>query len=163
MMLLVKAIQSLVGADANFRVEGSKIIWLDSRPQPTQEQIEAKIKELEEQEKFQAKYNSCKNYIYKYYPQEKQASDIADKVYYETLLRAKGINNLEQDIVNRTTRFYNGETIEEIIADVDDEDKVAYEQLLKVAIRTKFVQDCKLELKKAIDENKEIEYPKYPL
>ena len=103
------------------------------------------------------------DYIFKYYPPVKQQSDIADKVYYETLLRAKGINNLEQDIVNRTTRFYNGETIEEVIADVDDEDKVAYEQLLKVAIRTKFVQDCKLELKKAIDENKEIEYPKYPL
>ena len=121
------------------------------------------LRKLEEQEKLQAKYNSCKNYIYHHYPQEKQASDIADKVYYETLLRAKGINNLEQDIVNRTTEFYNGKSLEEVIADVADEDKVAYEQLLKVAIRAKFVQDCKLELKKAIDENKEPEYPKYPL
>jgi len=113
---------------------------------------------------FQIDYNELlTEYIYTYYPPVKQQSDIADKVYYETLLKAKGITNLEQDIVNRTTRFYNGETIEEIIADVDDEDKVAYEQLIKVAIRTKFVQDCKLELKKAIDENKEIEYPKYPL
>ena len=121
---------------------------------------EAKIKVVLTKEE---KQKQITDYIYQYYPPVKQQSDTADKVYYETLLKSKGTTNLEADIVNRTTEFYNGKSLEEVIADVDDGNKVAYEQLIKVAIRTKFVQDCKAELKQALSEDREPNFPKYPL
>ncbi|NPA64846.1 MAG: hypothetical protein GXO16_07715 [Epsilonproteobacteria bacterium] len=102
-------------------------------------------------------------YIYNFYPQVKQASDIADKNYYEMLLKAKGATNLEADIVARAERFFGGESLESIISDVADTEKEAYEQLLKVAIRVKWVQDCKAELKAAIAEEREPNFPDYPL
>ena len=104
-----------------------------------------------------------REYIYKYYPQDKQNSDLADKLYYENILKAKNIENLEADIVKRIERFYNGESLDEIVSDVIDENKEAYLQLIKVGIRVTWVQMCKAEYKKAIEENREPNYPKYPL
>ena len=116
------------------------------------------------QEKYIADKNiELTNYIYSEYPQAKQNSDIADKVYYESLLKAKGIENLEADIVARVERYYRGESLDDILSDVADEDKSAYEQLIKVGIRVTWVQMCKNELKSAIEEQKEPEFPKYPL
>jgi len=43
---IVKAIYAIV-PKASFGTSGGKIFWNDSRPQPTEEEIQAKIKELE--------------------------------------------------------------------------------------------------------------------
>jgi len=109
------------------------------------------------------KYKEIENLIYSKYPQSKQNSDLADKLYYENLLKAKGIKNLEADIVKRVEEYYKGKNLDEVISDVADENKESYLQLIKVGIRVTWVQMCKNELKKAIEEQREPEFPKYPL
>ena len=79
-------------------------------------------------------------YIYTHYPQTKQNSDLADKLYYENLLKAAGVQNLEADIVAKVQSFYDGKSLEEVLADVDENHKEAYEQLTKVGIRVAWVQ-----------------------
>jgi hypothetical protein len=102
-------------------------------------------------------------FIYHYYPQNKQNSDLADKLYYENLLKSAGVANLESDIVARIERFFGGESIDEVVGDVSEEHKEAYVQLVKVGIRVTWVQRCKAELKAAIAENREPQFPEYPL
>jgi len=112
------------------------------------------------------KYSQTKNHIYKYYSQIKQASDQADKEYYSTLLKANGVQNLEATIASIVSKYYDGQTIDEVlntIEDLTDDTREAYLQLLKVGIRVTWVQRCKSELKKAIEENREPIYPEYPL
>ena len=157
-----RAIQQII-PNAKFLLVNDKLIWQDDRPQPTEEQIQAKIKELEAQAKIDAKYDSCKNFILQHYPTTKQQSDSADKEYFSTLLKANGAENLETDIVARVQNFFAGQTLDEVVEDVPDENKEAYLQLIKVAIRVTWVQDCKAELRKAVAENREPKYPEYPL
>ena len=103
-------------------------------------------------------------YIYLYYSQAKQNSDLADKLYYENILKANGFENLEQTIVLKVASFFEeGKSVEALVADISDEDKTAIEQLLKVGIRVTWVQRCKEELKKSIAEDREPNYPAYPL
>ena len=103
------------------------------------------------------------SYIYNHYPQTKQNSDLADKLYYENILKANGFENLEQTIVAKVVEFENGKSFDELLSDVNDANKEAISQLLKVGIRVTWVQKCKEELKKAIKEDREPNYPKYPL
>ena len=155
---------ALLIPDAKFEViNGEEFVWLDDRPMPTDEEIEAKIKELEEQEKIDAKYKECANYILEYYPQIKQASDQADKEYFSTILKAQGAENLEAEITTRIQNFFAGSTLEDVVANIADEDKEAYTQLVKVGIRVTWVQLCKSELRNAIAENREPVFPEYPL
>jgi len=124
---------------------------------------EQKLKELEAKAKIDAKYRACAKYIYTHYPQTKQNSDLADKLYYENLLKAQGVQNLEADIAARVQSFYDGKSLEGVLADVAVEHKEAYEQLVKVGIRVAWVQQCKAELKAAIAESREPNFPNYPL
>lgn len=127
------------------------------------QQIEAKIKELEAQAKIDAKYDSCKNYILQHYSTTKQQSDQADKEYFSTLLKANGAKDLETEIVLKVQDFFKGATLESLVKDVPTENKEAYIQLIKVGIRVTWVQMCKQELKKAIEEDREPNFPEYPL
>jgi len=136
---------------------------------PSKEEFEQKYIEFELQNNLNNKYNSCSSYIYKYYSSVKQQSDLADKLQYEVILKAKEDENgeliypnLEKNILDRIVRFNNGESLEDIISDITDEDKIAFEQLIKVGIRVSWVQSCKQELKLAIQENREPNYPNYP-
>ena len=125
----------------------------------SKEELEKKIKELN----VEQKYRECSKYIFKFYPDVKQKSDISDKTYFETLLKASGVQNLEADIVAKVQSFYDGKSLEEVLADVDENHKEAYEQLTKVGIRVAWVQQCKRELKAAIAEEREPNFPNYPL
>ena len=150
--------------DAIFTMKNDEIVaWDDRYTQPTKEQIEAKIKELEAQAVIDKKYADATSFIYKHYPQTKQNSDLADKLYYENVLKANGFENLEQTIVSKVIEFENGKSFDELLADVDDANKEAIAQLLKVGIRVTWVQRCKEELKKSIAEDREPNFPKYPL
>lgn len=108
------------------------------------------------------KYKELEKYIYTYYPPVKQQSDIADKNYYEIILKNGGITNLDKDIVTRTKNYFeNGRKLDDVVSDIADENKKeAYLQLIKTAIRVTWVIDCKKELKQAINEKREPEYPK---
>ena len=108
------------------------------------------------------KYKQLEKYIYTYYPPVKQQSDIADKNYYEVLLKNEGITDLDKDIITRTKNYFeNGRKLDDVVSDIADENKKeAYLQLIKTAIRVAWVIDCKKELKQAINEKREPEYPK---
>jgi hypothetical protein len=121
--------------------------------------LEDFYKELELKER----YAQCEKHILKDYPLIKQQSDISDKFYYETILRANGVADLDSDIVARIEKFYEGSSLDEVVSDVDEAVKEAYLQLIKTGIRVKWVQDCKTELIKSIEENREPNYPEYPL
>ena len=45
-MMLITAIQNLV-PNAKFELRGNKLVWNDERPQPSEEEINSKIAELE--------------------------------------------------------------------------------------------------------------------
>jgi len=109
------------------------------------------------------KYKGIEDFIYSRYPQGKQNSDLADKIYYETILKVDGIENLEADIATRVRNFFAGSSFDKVVEDVNEENKHAYSQLVKVGIRTTWVQLCKKELKTAIAENREPKYPEYTL
>lgn len=73
---------------------------------------------------------------------------------------------LKQPLHQQYQKYYDGQTIDEVlntIEDLTDDTREAYLQLLKVGIRVTWVQRCKSELKKAIEENREPIYPEYPL
>ena len=120
--------------------------------------------EVPENENLNIDYDAqITEYIYIHYPPAKQASDQADKEYFSTLLKAKGFENLESDIVARVEKFYNGKSVEEVVEDVDEKAREAYSQLVKVGIRVTWVQMCKAELRRALKEEDEPKFPKYPL
>ena len=118
-------------------------------------------------------YELATKYIYSYYPQSKQNSDLADKIYYETFLKAKGYTDIEAKLVQAVEDFYNGKTIDEIVANENDDDKEAIIQLLKVGIRVTWVQMVKNKIKELQTEilNEQIlevnyikqYFPKFPL
>jgi len=107
-------------------------------------------------------YLQIESILYLKYPQSKQSSDLADKLYFENALKAKGVKTLEKTIVTKITAFNDGKTFDEILDGVADENKEAMAQLLKVGIRISWVQACKSELKTAIAENREPVYPEFP-
>ncbi|GEM_PF-2596261 len=131
-----------------YKIVDGKIVIDESRV--AQEWQKDKLKEIE-------------RYIYRYYPQSKQNSDLADKLYYENTLKARGFENLEQTIVTKIIAFESGKNFDELLSDIADENKEAILQLVKVGIRVAWVQKCKAELKTALLENREPEYPVYPL
>jgi len=119
---------------------------------------------------IELKQKEIRNFLYSKYPQSKQSSDLADKMYFENVLKAKvdadGAKvypDLETIIVAKVIEFDNGSTLDDLLSDVVDEDKESIKQLLKVGIRVSWVQKCKSELKSALAEDREPNYPAYPL
>jgi len=100
--------------------------------------------------------------IYLNYPQEKQNSDLADKIYYETTLKAGDYAELEKDIIGRAEKILGGNTLDEVLADVADKDKDGVAQLVKAAVRVTWVVKCKEVYKKAVAEDIEPQYPAFP-
>lgn len=101
-------------------------------------------------------------YIYMHYPQDKQNSDLADKVYFENILKASGFNELEKTVVEKVINFKKGTSLNELLSDVEDANKEAIGQLIKVGIRVDWVQMCKAELRASILAKKEAKYPEFP-
>ncbi len=96
-------------------------------------------------------------YIFQYYSDIKQKSDISDKEFFETYMKIHNIDEIQfrqaiaqavQNIYNNTSDFAtelsNLQTSFPPPATANpDEWNFAIEQLLKVAIRVAFVQRCK--------------------
>ena len=90
--------------------------------------------------------------IYLYYPQAKQNSDLADKMYFETTLKASGsYSTLEALIAKAVADFYTAQAAGKPVTTASlatplakvAGDEIGIEQLIKVGIRVKWVQDCK--------------------
>jgi len=89
-------------------------------------------------------------YIERYYPEIKQRSDIADKEYYVTYLLATNNNYTSDEIYKRAGisayKIFTGQsTLEQELTLYPEEERQAWEQLIKIALRVQFVQAVKEE------------------
>ena len=83
-------------------------------------------------------------HIFKNYPAVKQASDTADKMYYETVLKAGGFENLEAAIMELLMRANSAnETLSDLVKGYDDDIAFSLSRLVKVANRVSWTQNCK--------------------
>jgi len=163
-------------AQENGKVKFVKLSVFDlPKPAKTEKRVFSKVfykysakgnliidKDRTEQKWLEDKYKQLEDYIYSYYPPVKQQSDIADKNYYEVILKDNGVTGLDKDITARTKKYFaNGRNLDDVVSDITDENtKEYYLQLIKTAIRVTWVIDCKRELKTAITEKIEPKYPK---
>ena len=140
------------------------IIWRDKKVKiPSEEQIEAKIKELEIQALKDAKSKAIENHIYKNYPRDTQAQDNGWVTNFTTKLNASVVVDLDKQIVNFTTLFLKGKKLDKILLHIDDQIKPMYEKLVKVAIKNEWTFVVIQEGKKAISENREPVYAEFPI
>jgi hypothetical protein len=93
----------------------------------------------------------------------KQGEDEKWNSYYRTLVVANGFQNIEADIVSKTLEIQSGKTLDEVLADVATKNKEGIEKLLKIAVRTSWAKKCVDEGKLAIAENREPNYPVFPI
>jgi len=135
---------------------------IDGSDIPSDDQIKAKIKELEAEALINAKYQGIETHIYTNYSEKKQSQDTKWADSYTTKLKASGVEDLELKIVNKAKAFFLGGTLEEMLEDVDDTQKPYFKKLIKVAIRTEWAELCVMEGKKAIQEDREPNYPPFP-
>lgn len=101
-------------------------------------------------------------FIYEFYPSEKQQQDEKRVSSYTTKLKAQGVENLELKVVGMITSFYQGSNLEDILSSVEDAQKPYFEKLVKVGIRTEWMEICINEGQTAIAEDREPNYPKFP-
>ena len=106
--------------------------------------------------------NRLEKHIYNNYSQKKQSQDEKFVSSYTTKLKAKGVTALEKKIVAMITSFLAGATLEDILKDVTAEQKPYYEKLIKVGVRTEWSENCIVEGKTAIAENREPVYAEFP-
>jgi len=99
--------------------------------------------------------NPIRIYIYRYYTPNMQTEDSTWKNYWTTLLKAKGAENLEADIVGRVVSLKEGKSLAEVLEDVVDELKPAYAKLVKIGARSAWAFDTIQEFLAAANENRE--------
>ena len=120
------------------------------------------IEELEAKALLNTKYQGIENHIYSFYSEKKQSQDTKWADSYTTKLKASGVEDLELKIVNKAKAFFKGDTLEKVLKDVDDTQKPYFKKLVKVAIRTEWAELCVMEGTKAIQEDREPNYPPFP-
>ena len=108
------------------------------------------------------KSKSIEKHIYTNYPAKKQSQDEKWVSSYTTKLKASGVEDLELKIVNKAKAFFKGDTLEKVLKDVADDKKPYFKKLIKVAIRTEWAELCVMEGVKAIQEDREPNYPPFP-
>ena len=106
--------------------------------------------------------NPIEDYIYKHYSDRKQSQDSKWVDYYRTELVAKGITDIDSQIVAKILEVNDGKSIDEVIKDIDDDNKEAYSKLIKVGLRTAWAKECIEEGLKAMAEDREPNYPAFP-
>jgi len=140
------------------------LVWDDENiEKPTEEQIEAKIKELEIQALIDEKSQAIEDHIYENYPQKTQAQDNGWVTNFTTKLNAMGVKDLDKQIVTFAGAFLKGKKLKDILKDIDDAIKPMYDKLVKVAIKNEWTFLVIQEGKKAVAENRKPVYPAFPI
>ena len=161
--MIPEAVQALA-PEGEFIIRDDELIWLDDIvPRPSDTDIANKEAEILANRKREKLKNELTDYIYSNYPQSKQNSDVSDKMYYETVLKASGETNIEANVMNAVLGFFSGKTLDEVLLAITTNDVESYEQLIKIGIRVTWVIRCKQELKRALAEDRDPIYPKMPL
>jgi len=94
------------------------------------------------------------NHIFSKYPAAKQASDTADKMYFETVLKADGFPKLEITIQTILRDIaLSSKTLAESLEEFPEETHLPLSRLVKVANRVVWVQHCKAAYFKAKQDN----------
>ena len=134
-------------------------------------------KSLYESEKLQ----KLSAHIYSKYPQEKQAQDERWVSSFSTKLKAADIHNLESVVVGVVLDLANNtleQSVKNVVAGLSDDviNKInkpnktqrkqfitdALTKLVKIALRSEWLEDCITEGKTAIEENREPVYAVFP-
>jgi len=107
------------------------------------------LQELKQQKIAEAS-QLVKEYILRYYPDEKQKSDLADREYFSAYLLMINQNYTFEEIYKTTSmlalQIYRGQiTLDEAINQFPENEQKAWEQLIKIGLRVSFVQDVKIE------------------
>ncbi len=118
-------------------------------------------KELEQEFAEAERINFLERYIYAYYPPQKQAQDEKWVSSFSTKLKAEGVEELEAKVVQFVARFLEGETLDEILKEIEIGQREKFKKLIKVAIRTEWAERCINEYDLSIAENRESEYPDF--
>lgn len=119
--------------------------------------------ELEQNYILKSKKTTIENFVYSKYTATKQSQDEKWVSNYTTKLKAQSVENLELQVVQMITSFYQGKTLAEALAPVTvEEQKPYFEKLVKVGIRTEWMENCIKEGNLAILENREPVYPEFP-
>jgi len=128
------------------------------------------------------------SYIFSYYPDIKQKSDLSDKEYFETYMKTTNIDEKQfrHALINSASKIFDKTSdfnteLQSLISQFPspiantNEWNFAIEQLFKIAIRVGFVQRCKnvhrqieVQIKAAstveeLPNLNSINYPEYPL
>ena len=102
------------------------------------------------------------NSIYSKYPKDKQSQDIMWTNYHRTNLVAKGITDVEAQVVGMVVAVKGGKKISTVLKDVPADQKPAFEKLVKVGLRTAWAESCIEEGLTAMAEDREPNYPAFP-
>lgn len=130
--------------DAKYDIaDDNSITWFDDRTMPTDDELAQTITDLENEDRYINLKITTTAYIYENYPQNKQNSDLTDKFYFESQLREAGVADLDKQVNDQVAAYYSGTAMDDIIAGLTDDMKIPLGQLIKVAIRVKWVQMCK--------------------
>ncbi len=105
-----------------------------------------------------------KEYIYKFYPEQKQNQDNKWTIHNKVILNANGVEELEKKIVDFVKRFEAGEKLEAILPNLNlaDDLKERFKKVVKIAIKDSWAEACIEEYKKAIAEKRKANYPAFP-
>lgn len=128
---------------------------------PTQAEIDACAAKWNAKRFAAKKEAEIEKHIYAFYPEKKQGQDEKWTSICMTKLKAAGVENLELKIVQAARAYFQGQTLTEAVATFDG-DKELFTRLVKIAVRTEWASLCVAEGIKAIAENREPNYPKFP-
>jgi len=102
------------------------------------------------QRKLQELTFATTSYIEQYYPEIKQRSDMADKEYFVSYLLAANSSYTSDEIYRKVVAsayriFTNQATLDQELQLYPQEERYAWEQLMKIALRVQFIQAVKQE------------------
>ena len=165
-VLLEEEIKTLLAIDPTYSfdvINCDSIEWTDERAKPTDDELNSKLDELNYISFIEIKYLELEKYIYSFYTNAKQNQDEKWVSSYTTKLKAYGVESLELKVVDMVKLYLDGSTLEEVISPVDDAFKPYFEKLVKIALRTEWAEQCIIEGKLAISENRDPQYDEFPI
>jgi len=114
------------------------------------------LQELKQQKIAEAS-QLAKEYILQHYPDDKQKSDLADREYYSAYLVTVNQNYTFEEVYRIVSmlavQVYRGQmTLDQAISQLPENERKAWEQLIKIGLRVMFVQNVKNEFANFVEQ-----------
>jgi len=139
-----KAIYKLV-PNAQFDIIDENIIWKDTRNQPSSTAVKKAVEEIKKE--YEQKLNNQKlsDFIYDFYPLEKQQQDVVNFSYIINDLIAIGQTEVQPYIYKVVSQlpdnFTENDILEILSKDIPDNLIQKYLKIVKVTLRTQWIQE----------------------